>query len=63
MISDEADSGPRGVMLTKLFRGGTVDIAELRNLPRLPDTADELRAEARILHAPPQSMNSARMRR
>ena len=33
----------RGVALAKLFRGGQVDIAQLRDLPRLPDTARELR--------------------
>ena len=32
-------------------RGGVVDVAELRTLPALPETAEELRALAQSLHA------------
>ena len=37
----------RGVKVAALFRGGGADVAALRQLPPLPDTADELRALAR----------------
>jgi CHAT domain-containing protein len=55
-VFDGTAGTARGVALKQVFRGGGVDIAELRKLPRLPDTADELREEARILNAPPQSV-------
>jgi len=41
----------RGVQPSRLFRGATVDVDEVRTLPPLPDTAGELRAEARALGA------------
>jgi len=42
----------RSARLTGLFRGGLADVAELRQLTRLPNTAEELRAQARALNAP-----------
>ena len=36
--------GNRGVKLARLFRGAVADVDAVRNLPQLPDTADELRA-------------------
>jgi CHAT domain-containing protein/tetratricopeptide (TPR) repeat protein len=47
----------RGVRLASLFRGNAVDIDVLRKLPRIPETADELRALATALHAPPSSLH------
>jgi CHAT domain-containing protein len=53
-IGDPTLEGPpgsaRGVNLAKLYaRGAVADVGELRKLPPLPDTADELRAMARTL--------------
>ena len=47
----------RGIHLAQLFRGGKVDVSLLRRLPRLPETADELRELARMLHAPKSSIH------
>jgi CHAT domain-containing protein/tetratricopeptide (TPR) repeat protein len=38
------------------FRGDVADVAYLRSLPSLPETAEELEAEARMLHAGPDSL-------
>ncbi|MBI3515281.1 MAG: CHAT domain-containing protein, partial [Proteobacteria bacterium] len=40
-----------GVKLTSLFRGAQADVAEVRKLTPLPETADELRAVAKALGA------------
>lgn len=41
----------RGVKLSSLFRGAVADVAAVRQLPPLPETADELRAVAKALGA------------
>jgi CHAT domain-containing protein len=41
----------RGMEIASLFRGAMADVEEVRNLARLPDTADELRAMASYLGA------------
>jgi CHAT domain-containing protein/tetratricopeptide (TPR) repeat protein len=46
----------RGVRLANLFRGGAANMEGLRRLPPLPDTAIELREEAKILGAPRSSV-------
>jgi CHAT domain-containing protein len=43
--------GARGVKEAELFRGRVADVDEVRMLPPLPETADELRAVARDLGA------------
>lgn len=43
--------GERGVNATALFRGGVGNVDEIRKLPPLPETADELRAIAKTLGA------------
>jgi CHAT domain-containing protein len=50
----------RGIRLAEIFRGASVDVDAVRKLPRLPETADELRALARILHAPDSSLHLGR---
>jgi len=47
----------RGIRLASLFRGNAVNIDALRKLPRLPETAEELRALAAALHAPASSLH------
>ena len=47
----------RGIRLTEIFRGANVDVDAIRKLPRLPETAGELRALAKILHAPDRSIH------
>ena len=47
----------RGVKIAKIFRGGQVNTTELRDLPRLPETAGELRAQAQALHSEPSSVH------
>jgi CHAT domain-containing protein len=47
----------RGIDTAHLYRGAEASAPELRRLPRLPETADELRAEARILGAPETSLH------
>jgi CHAT domain-containing protein/Tfp pilus assembly protein PilF len=44
-------AGERGVKLADLFRGRVADVAEVRMLPPLPETAEELRAVAKDLGA------------
>ncbi|MFY9655733.1 MAG: tetratricopeptide repeat protein, partial [Methylocystis sp.] len=46
----------RGAAIAKLYRGGGANLQELRKLPRLPETADELHAEAEALGAPRSSV-------
>ena len=46
----------RGVKLSNLFRGPLADIATVRSLPPLPETADELRAVARTMGAAEQDL-------
>jgi CHAT domain-containing protein/tetratricopeptide (TPR) repeat protein len=41
----------RGVAIKTAFRGDRVDTAQLRDLPSLPETADELEAEAKLFKA------------
>lgn len=41
----------RGIKLARLFRGATADVDAVRNLPPLPETAEELRAVAGDLGA------------
>ena len=48
---DGAQGASRGMVASRLFRGGGVDVESVRRLPRLPETADELRAEAAALGA------------
>lgn len=55
-IGDPTLDGPpgsaRGINVAKLFaRGAVADASEIRKLPPLPETADELRAMARTLGA------------
>ena len=45
------------VEVQSLFRGASANAAGLRRLPPLPETADELRAEAKILDAPASSVH------
>jgi CHAT domain-containing protein len=42
----------RGLELASVYRGTTADIDQVRNLPELPDTADELKRIAQYLRAP-----------
>jgi tetratricopeptide (TPR) repeat protein len=46
----------RGGTVKSVFRGDIVDQAELRDLPSLPETAGELRAEAKLFKAGPGSV-------
>jgi CHAT domain-containing protein len=48
--------GTRGVELAGLFRGAVADVAAVRRLPPLPETADELRAVAREMGAGEQDL-------
>jgi CHAT domain-containing protein len=41
----------RGLELASVYRGTTADIDQVRNLPELPDTADELKRIAQYLRA------------
>lgn len=52
----EAGEDQASLQPVSLFRGGVADIGALRRLPRLPETADELRAEAKALGAPASSV-------
>ena len=47
----------RGIDTASLYRGAEASEADLRRLPRLPETADELRAEAKALGAPDTSLH------
>jgi CHAT domain-containing protein len=46
----------RGLPRRTAFRGDAADLEYIRSLPSLPETAAELEAEARTLHAPPDSL-------
>jgi CHAT domain-containing protein/tetratricopeptide (TPR) repeat protein len=46
----------RGMPRRAAFRGDAADLDYIRSLPSLPETADELEAEARLLHASPDSL-------
>ncbi|HEY0911585.1 MAG TPA: CHAT domain-containing tetratricopeptide repeat protein, partial [Bradyrhizobium sp.] len=50
-------SAKRGVDTISLYKGSEAVADRLRALPRLADTADELRAEAKILGAPDTSVH------
>ena len=47
----------RGIDTLSLYKGSQAVAERLRRLPSLPDTADELRAEARLLGAPDSSLH------
>jgi CHAT domain-containing protein/Tfp pilus assembly protein PilF len=47
----------RGIDARSLYRGSEAITERLRNLPSLPETADELRAEARMLGAAESSLH------
>lgn len=49
--------GKRGVDTSSLYKGSEAVADRLRALPRLPDTAEELRAEAKLLGAPDSSLH------
>ena len=55
-IFDGSDA-KRGIDAASLYRGAEASEADLRRLPRLPETADELRAEAKALGAPDSSLH------
>lgn len=55
-VFEGAPGNSRGMVAARLFRGGSVDIESVRQLPRLPETADELRAEAAALGAREESV-------
>ena len=46
----------RGLKLSNVYRGTQADIEQVRNLPELPDTADELKLIANYLRAPEDSI-------
>ena len=46
----------RGLKLSNVYRGTQADIEQVRNLPELPDTADELKLIAKYLRAPEDSI-------
>jgi CHAT domain-containing protein/tetratricopeptide (TPR) repeat protein len=49
--------GTRGIAAANLYRGAAADLDGLRHLPRLEETAGELRAEAKALGAPESSVH------
>jgi CHAT domain-containing protein len=51
-----ASGSSRGVSTASLFRGALADVAEVRALPPLPETADELRAVAKVMGASDQDL-------
>jgi CHAT domain-containing protein len=53
----EGPPGPaRGVKIADLFRGAVADVDAVRQLPPLPETADELRAVAKLMGAGEQDL-------
>jgi CHAT domain-containing protein len=50
------DVASRGVPRRLAVRGDAADLEYVRSLPSLPETADELEAEARLLHGGPDSL-------
>ena len=55
-ILDGSPDPGRGVKLASLFRGTVADVAAVRQLPPLPETADELRAVAKAMGAGDQDL-------
>jgi CHAT domain-containing protein/tetratricopeptide (TPR) repeat protein len=53
----KGDRGARGIKVASFYRGAEVDLDSLRRLPRLEETAGELRAEAKALGAPDSSVH------
>jgi CHAT domain-containing protein len=53
----KGDRGTRGITTASLFRGAEAVTGRLRDLPRLPETADELRAQAKALGGPTSSVH------
>jgi CHAT domain-containing protein/Flp pilus assembly protein TadD len=53
----DGSGATRGIDTASLYRGAEASEADLRRLPRLPETADELRAEAKALGAPDSSLH------
>jgi len=49
--------GGRGIDTLSLYKGSVAVAERLHSLPSLPDTAEELRAEAKILGAPESSLH------
>jgi CHAT domain-containing protein len=49
----------RGIDTMSLYKGSEAIAKRIENLPSLPDTADELRAEAKLLGAPATSLHLA----
>ena len=56
LLDDHPKSKSRGMTVTAIYRGGSVDVAAIRGLPSLPETAGELAAEAKLFKAPPGSV-------
>jgi CHAT domain-containing protein/Flp pilus assembly protein TadD len=53
----DGSGSKRGINTASMYQGAEVSPVQLRRLPRLPETADELRAEAEILGAPETSLH------
>jgi CHAT domain-containing protein/Tfp pilus assembly protein PilF len=53
----DGSGGTRGVDAASLYRGADSIVDNLRHLPRLPETAGELRSEAKALGAPEASVH------
>jgi CHAT domain-containing protein/Tfp pilus assembly protein PilF len=51
------DRGAGGISTASLYRGGEANLDGLQHLPRLEETAGELRAEAKALGAPDSSVH------
>jgi CHAT domain-containing protein len=57
-LLEERGGRSRGINIATLFsRGAVADVNELRRLPRLPETADELYAVAKALKANPEHVH------
>jgi len=56
LLDDHPKAKSRGMTVATVYRGGRVDVAAIRGLPSLPETAGELAAEARLFKAPPGSV-------
>jgi len=52
----KGEGSTRGITAAGLYRGAEVNLDNLRRLPRLPETAGELRAEAKALGASDQRL-------
>ena len=55
-LLDDRPGGGRGIRFAALYRGAVANVAELRRLPRLPETADELRRIAAVLGASQENL-------